>query len=46
MKSKANLLSIENILPGKDWYFGVANFVSVEYSDVNVKFLHPKGPTP
>jgi len=52
MKSKANLLSIEDILPGsyyacrydKDWYFGVANYVSVEHSDVNVKFLHPKGP--
>ena len=46
-------ISIEDILPGSyyacrydnDWYFGVANYVSVEHSDVNVKFLHPKGPS-
>jgi len=45
-------MSIENISPGSfyacryenEWYFGVANYVSVENSDVHVIFLHPKGP--
>ena len=27
-----------------DWYFGLANYVSVENNDVNVSFMHPKGP--
>ena len=27
-----------------DWYFGIANYVSTENNDVNVKFMHPKGP--
>ena len=44
---------IEDIKPGrfyvcqydKDWYFCVANDVSNEHGDVNVKFLHPKGPS-
>ena len=26
-----------------DWFFGVANFVSIENKDVNVKFMHSKG---
>ena len=44
--------TIEDIKPGKfhvcqydnDWYFCVANYVSSEHGDVNMKFLHPKGP--
>ena len=28
-----------------DWYFCVANYVSSEHGDVNMKFLHPKGPS-
>ena len=44
-------ISIEDILPGSyyacrydnDWYFGVANYVSDEHSDVNVKFPYSKG---
>ena len=27
-----------------DWYFGIANYISIENNDVNVKFMHPKGP--
>ena len=27
-----------------DWYFGIANYVSIENNDVNEKFMHPKGP--
>ena len=50
---KSNVeVSIEDIKPGRfyackyneDWYFYNANFVSVENGDVNIKFLHPKGP--
>ena len=26
-----------------DWYIGIANFVSIKYQDLNIKFLHPKG---
>ena len=45
--------TIEHIKPGKfyvcqfdnDWYFCVANYVSSEHGDVNMKFLHPKGPS-
>lgn len=45
-------LQLESITPGSfyacryenDWYFGITNFVSTENQDVNVKFLHPKGP--
>ena len=45
--------TIEDIKPGKfyvcqydnDWYFCVANFMSSEHGDVNMKFLHPKGPS-
>ena len=52
LQSNASTMSVEDILPGSyyackydnDWYFCVANYVSVEHSDVNVKFLHPKGP--
>ena len=44
---------IEDIKPGKfyvyqydnNWYFCVANYVSSEHGDVNMKFLHPKGPS-
>ena len=42
--------AIEDIKPGKfymcqydnDWYFYVADYVSSEHGDVNMKFLHPK----
>ena len=27
-----------------EWYFGVANYISVENCDVNIKFLRPNGP--
>ena len=45
--------TIEDIKPGKyyvcqydkDWYFCVVNYVSSEHDDVNMKFLHPKGPS-
>lgn len=45
-------ISIEGIKPGRfyacrydnDWYFCNANYESVEDGDVNIKFLHPKGP--
>ena len=44
---------IEDIKPGKfyvyqydnNWYFCVANYVSSEHGDANMKFLHPKGPS-
>ena len=44
-------INIEEAIPQKfygcryenDWYFGIANYVSIENS-VNVKFMHPKGP--
>ena len=47
-----NGLKIEDIAPGSfyvcqyenDWYFGIASFVSMENQDLNIKFLHPKGP--
>ena len=47
-----NGLKIEDIAPGSfytcqyenDWYLGIANFVSMENQDLNIKFLHPKGP--
>ena len=28
----------------KDWYFGIVSYVSIENSNGNIKFLHPKGP--
>ena len=45
--------TIEDIKPGKfyvchydkDWYLCVANYMSSEHGDVNIKFLHPKGPS-
>ena len=44
---------IEDIKSGKfyvsqydnNWYFCVANYVWSEHGDVNMKFLHPKGPS-
>ena len=27
-----------------EWYFGVANYISVESYDVSIKFLQPNGP--
>ena len=27
-----------------EWYFGVANYISVENYGVNIKFLQPNGP--
>ena len=45
-------MTIEDIKHGKfyacqydNWYFCVANYVSSEHGDVNIKFLHPKGPS-
>ena len=28
----------------KDWCFGIVNYVSIENSNGNIKFLHPKRP--
>ena len=52
IQHKDSVLSIEYIMPGlfctcsydDEWYFAVANYVSVENCDVNIKFLHPNGP--
>ena len=46
-------MTIEDIEPAKfyacqydnDWYFSVVNYVPSEHGDVNMKFLHPKGPS-
>ena len=46
------VLSIEHIIPGSlyacsyddEWYFGVANYISAQNYDVNIKFLQPNGP--
>ena len=46
-------MMIEDIKPGKlcvcqydkDWYFFVANYMSSEHGDVNMKSLQPKGPS-
>ena len=49
--TESNLIEeSESIMPGQfykcqyenDWFFGVANFVSIENKDVNVKFMHQK----
>ena len=32
------------VLMINEWCFGVGSYVSVEYCDVNIKFLHPSGP--
>ena len=29
---------------GNEWYFEIANYVSIENNDVNAKFMHHKGP--
>ena len=52
IEESTNLIEMDSIMPGQfykcqyenDWFFGVANFVSIENKDVNVKFMHPKGP--
>ena len=49
---KEVVLFIEHIMPGSlfassyddEWYFGVANYISVEKRDMNIKFLQPNGP--
>ena len=49
---KKTVLSVEHIMPGPfygcscddEWYFGVANYVSAENCDVNIKFFHPNSP--
>ena len=45
-------INIEEVIPQKfyaccyknDWYCGIANYVLIENNDVNLKFMHPKGP--
>ena len=52
IQQKENVLSIEYIMPGlfnacsydNEWYFAVANYVSVQNCDSNIKFLHPNSP--
>ena len=52
IKQKEVVLSTEHIIPGSlyacsyddEWYFGVANYISVENYDVNIKFLKPNIP--
>ena len=49
---KEVVLSIEHNMPRSlyacscddEWYSGVANYISVENYDVNIKFLQPNGP--
>ena len=49
---KENNNAVEEVIPRKfcacryenDWYFGIANYVSIETNDVDVKFMHPKRP--
>ena len=51
-EQKEVVLSIEHISHGSlyacsyddEWYFGVANYLSVENYNVNIKFLLPNGP--
>ena len=51
-QTKEVVLSIEHIIPGSlydcsyddEWYSGVANYISVENYNVNIKFLQPNGP--
>ena len=52
IEQKEVVLSIEHIMPGSlytcfyddEWYFGVANYISEENYDVNIKFFQPDGP--
>ena len=52
IQEKEIVLSIEYIMPGSfyacsyddEWYFGVANYISLENYNVNIKFLHLNGP--
>ena len=52
IQQKEIVLSIEHIIPGSLYacshdaksYFGVANYISLENYNVNIKFLHPNGP--
>ena len=45
-------INIAEVIPHKffachsenDWYFGIANYVSIENNHVKVKFMNPKGP--
>ena len=52
LSNKKVFLSIEHIMPESlyacsydddERYFGVANYISVENYDVNIKFLQPNG---
>ena len=46
IEQKEVVLSIEHIIPGSlyacsyddEWYFGVANYISIEKYDVHIKF--------
>ena len=46
-------MTIEDVKPGKfhgcqydnNWHFCIANYMSSEHGDVNMKFLHPKSPS-
>ena len=52
IEQKEVVFSIEHIMPGSlyacsyddKWYFGVANCITVENYDVNIKFLQPNVP--
>ena len=52
IEQKEVVLSIDHIIHGllyacsydDEWYFGVANYISVENYDLNIKFLQPNGP--
>ena len=45
-------INIEGVIPKtfyacryeNDWYFGIANYASLENNDVNLKFMHTKRP--
>ena len=48
-----NIEGLQDIVPGlfyackydNEWYFGIVNYVCYENDDVNVKFMHPNGPS-
>ena len=53
IKNSPAPINIEEVIPHKffachsenDWYFGIANYVSIENNHVKVKFINHKGPT-
>ena len=52
IQQKEIVLSIEHVISGllyacsydDEWYFSVANYISVENYDMSIKFIQPNGP--